>query len=69
MSTRKQNGNTMSRSISIENQPKNNELDANDKIRLASVGLIVKNLFKEVIVRQLNGLYQLYKTAREIIDS
>lgn len=38
------------------------------KIRLASLGLIARSLFKDLVVRQVGGLYQLYSTAKNILD-
>lgn len=38
------------------------------KIRLVSLGLIAKSLFKDLVVRQVGGLYQLYATAQNILD-
>lgn len=45
-----------------------NELDDKDQIQIASLSLIAKNLFKEVVVRQVKGFYQFFQTARDIID-
>lgn len=42
-------------------------LSDEDRLRLDSLGLIGKNLFKEMIIRQLTGFYQFYQKAREII--
>lgn len=42
-------------------------LSDEDRLRLESIGLIGKNLFKEMIIRQLAGFYQFYQKAREII--
>lgn len=38
------------------------------KIRLASLGLIARSLFKDLVVRQVGGLFQLYSTAKNILD-
>lgn len=39
-----------------------------DRLRLESLGLIGKNLIKEMIIRQIAGFYQFYQKARAIID-
>lgn len=36
------------------------------EIKLTSIALLAKNLFKDIVVRQISGIYQLFKTARDI---
>ena len=38
-----------------------------ERIRLASLSLIAKNLFKEMVVRQIQGYVNFYNTAKNII--
>lgn len=42
--------------------------NAEAKIRIASLGLIAKSLFKDLVVRQVGGLFQLYSRAKNILD-
>lgn len=45
-----------------------NEIIEEERLRLASFGLIARNLFKDVVVRQVHGFSQFFFTAKDIID-
>lgn len=56
---------------SMKRRSDNEVIDSESEVpvRLASIALFAKNLFHDIIVRQLRGLYQLVKTATQVFNS
>lgn len=45
-----------------------NSVVQEERLKLASYGLIARNLFKDIVVRQVQGFSHFYSQARDIID-
>lgn len=41
----------------------------NNKIRLASLGMVVKSIFKDIVIRPINGFAKLVQTAKGVWES
>lgn len=47
----------------------NGTAEIDSRLRLASIGLLAKNIFKDIVIRPIHGFAKLVQTARGVWDS